>query len=306
MQQLLESIGGIVERHAQKPRYETSIPGLTLYRLQETIQKAHAFYNPRICIVLRGAKTVSIGDAPFRMDPANFLLVTVDLPVASGVMVAADGSSHLALTIDLDRPLLAEVLQRMPVADMPAGPPPGVIAAPLTPTLLQPVARYLDLLDHGTDADFMRPLILQEIYYRLAGGNLGPVLAQFALAGSHLSQIGRATNWIKAHYQEAMSIEALADLAGMSVTSFHRHFKAVTLMTPIQYRTQIRLQEARRMLLAGQLAAGAAGIAVGYDSQSQFTRDYKRLFGAPPLQGRRAAAAAAAQLGGAQAASELA
>ncbi len=111
---------------------------------------------------------------------------------------------------------------------------------------------------------------------------LADALVQFAMSGSQLWQVSKATNWIKAHYSESMSIDGLADLAGMSVTSFHRHFKAMTLMTPLQYRTRIRLQEARRMLLTDHSTTGTVGLAVGYDSQSQFSREYKRLFGAPP------------------------
>jgi AraC-like DNA-binding protein len=250
--------------------------------MDTSVHPMHVFYNPRVCIILRGAKSVSLGDAPFDADPATFLLVTVDLPVASRVVVADDGRSHLALTLDLDRTLLAEVLQKLPLRPVPAAPPAGLVASRMKAELLEPFARLLSLLDRPDDMDFVRPLIQQEIYYRLFQSGLGDALTQFAMSGSHLWQVSKATTWIKTHFSEPMSIEALADLAGMSVTSFHRHFKAVTLMTPFQYRTQIRLQEARRMLLADRLTAGTAGVAVGYDSQSQFSRDYKRVFGAPP------------------------
>jgi AraC-like DNA-binding protein len=140
----------------------------------------------------------------------------------------------------------------------------------------------LKVLDRPEEIEFLRPLIVHEIHYRLLKSDLADSLVQFAVSGSHLRQISKATAWIREHYAEPMSIENLSKLAGMSVTSFHRHFKAVTLMTPIQYRTQIRLQEARRMLLSEHATAAMAGISVGYDSQSQFSRDYKRMFGAPP------------------------
>lgn len=282
MKQLLETMCAVVERHADKPRTPTDIPGLVLYQMDTSVHPIHAFYNPRVCIILRGGKTVSLGDESFQADPSTFLLVTVDVPVASRVSRAGDGKSHLALTLDLDRTLLADVLQRFPARPAPASPPAGVIAAELTASLLEPFARLLNLLDRPDEIDFVRPLIVQEIHYRLARSGLGEMLGQFALNGSHLWQISKATSWIKANYKEAMSIEELAELTSMSVTSFHRHFKAVTLMTPIQYRTQVRLQEARRMLISNGTAAGTAGAAVGYDSQSQFSRDYKRMFGAPP------------------------
>lgn len=282
MRKLLETMCDVVERHADQPRQPTTIPGLTLYRMTTSVHPMHVCYNPRVCIILRGGKTVSLGNAPFDADPSTFLLVTVDLPVASCVVTADDGRSHLALTLDLDRALLAEVVQRLPMRAVPSTPPAGLVVSKMRPALLEPFARLLNLLEHPEDVEFVRPLILQEIHYRLLNSGLGDALAQFAMSGSHLWQISKATAWIKANYREPMSIETLADLAGMSVTSFHRHFKAVTLMTPFQYRTQIRLQEARRMLLSERLAAGTAGAAVGYDSQSQFSRDYKRLFGVPP------------------------
>ncbi|TIX86920.1 AraC family transcriptional regulator [Rhizobium sp. P44RR-XXIV] len=282
MKQLLDTMCDVVERHAHVPRYPTVVPGLTLYQMSTSVHPIHALYNPRVCIILRGGKTVSLGEEPFYADPSTFLLVTADLPVASRVFSADDGRSHLALTMDLDRALLAEVLQCLPTRQAPVSPLAGVIAAPLERALLEPFARLLSLLDHPDEIDFLRPLIVQEIHYRLARSGLGDVLAQFAFAGSHLWQISKATSWIKANYKEPMSIEDLADLAGMSVTSFHRHFKAITLMSPFQYRTQVRLQEARRILLSERLTAGIAGVMVGYDSQSQFSRDYKRMFGAPP------------------------
>lgn len=279
---LLEAMCEVVERHARQTRQPTIVPGLTLYQMTKSVQSIHALYNPRVCIILRGGKTVSLGGATFTADSSTFLVVTVDLPVMSRVVAADNGRSHLALTLDLDRGLLAEVLQRLQARPMSSAAPSGLIAAAMQPALLEPFARLLNLLDHPKDVEFLRPLILQEIHYRLLSSGLADAIVQFAMRGSHLWQIGKATAWIKANYKEPMRIEELAQLAGMSVTSFHRHFKATTLMTPFQYRTQIRLQEARRMLIADRLAAGTAGMEVGYDSQSQFSRDYKRMFGAPP------------------------
>lgn len=282
VKQIVETMCGIVECHADKLRTPTIIPGLVLHQMQTSINPIHAFYHPRVCIILRGGKTVSLGHERFHVDQSTFLLVTVDLPVASQVFKADNGKSHLALTLDLDRTMLADVLQRLPPHQTPTSPPAGIIASELTRSLLEPFARLLNLLDNPDEVEFIRPLIVQEIHYRLARTGLSERLGQFAWSGSHLWQIGKATSWIKANYKEPMRIEELSEMAGMSVTSFHRHFKAVTLMTPIQYRTQVRLQEARRMLISERAAAGTAGVAVGYDSQSQFSRDYKRMFGAPP------------------------
>ncbi|QDE39563.1 AraC family transcriptional regulator [Luteibacter pinisoli] len=282
MDQTLERMCDAVERHAAHPRQETALPGLTLYRITQAMHPAHTFYRPRMVVILRGSKTVAAGDAPFLADTSTFLLVTVELPVCSQVFLAPDGGAHLALSLDIDRDALAEAMARLPVKDGPAAAPAGVTSARMTSDLLEPFSRLLDLLDHPDDIAFLGPLVVQEIYYRLFRGGLAGTLRQLALSGSHVAQIGRATQWIKSHYAAPMSIDVLADVAGMSVTSFHRHFKAITLMTPVQYRTKLRLQEARRMLLAEPKSASAVAASVGYDSQSQFTRDYKRLFGAPP------------------------
>ncbi|MDQ0506629.1 AraC family transcriptional regulator [Xanthobacter agilis] len=282
MRERLATMCDIVERHAVEERQPTPVEGLTLFRMRTSLHPLHVLYYPRLCIILHGSKSVSLGDAAFDIDPRTFFLVAADLPVASRVFVASDGRPHLALTLDLDRVVLAQVLRHLPARAVPGLPPAGLVTAPMRLELLEPLGRLLALLDRPDALDFLRPLILQELYFHLLRSPLGDTLVQFAMGGSRLSQIGRATDWIKARYAEPVSIEALAELAGMSVTSFHRHFKAVTLMTPLQYRTQIRLQEARRLLLAERLSAGAAGLAVGYDSQSQFSRDYKRMFGTPP------------------------
>lgn len=283
MREILESMCEVVDRHADGERSLTNIPGLMVYKLASNVHAIHTFYNPRVCIILRGGKTVSLGESSFFADASTFLLVTADLPVCSQVAIAEDGHSHLALTLDLDRGLLADLLQKLPLRPAAAHvPPPGLVAAAMREELLEPFGRLLKVLDRPEEIEFLQPLIVHEIHYRLLKSDLADSLVQFAMSGSHLRQISKATAWIRDHYAEPMSIDALAKMAGMSVTSFHRHFKAVTLMTPVQYRTQIRLQEARRMLLSEHATAAMAGITVGYDSQSQFSRDYKRMFGAPP------------------------
>lgn len=281
---LIEEMREILGRHANQSRTPMALEGLTLFKLHDSFRTFHTVYNPRLCVVLRGAKEVSLGDQTFAADESAFLIVTVDLPVLSKVFRASDGRSHLAFTIDLDRHLIVDVLQKLPLSvDVPEETPAGVIAAPMRPPMLGAFVRLLRLLDNSDDARFLRPLVLQEIYYQLVKMGLGSILAQFASAGTRLSQLGKATAWIKSNYRESMSVEELADLVGMSLSSFHRHFKAVTLMTPLQYRTQVRLQEARRMLLTERISAGQVAAAVGYDSQSQFSRDYKRMFGSPPF-----------------------
>ena len=279
---MLEHMRDAVERHAAHFRQETAVPGLTLYRVNQPLPPSHVLYRPRMIVMLRGSKTIAAGEAPFVADTSTFLLVTVDLPVCAQVFLDDEGRSHLALSLDIDRAGLAEAMARMPPGNAEAATPAGVATATMTADLLEPFARLLDLLDKPGDIPFIAPLIVQEIYYRVLCGRLGGTLRQLALSGSHAAQIGRATQWIRENYAAPMAINALADVAGMSVTSFHRHFKALTLMTPVQYRARLRLQEARKLLMAEARTVGAAAATVGYDSQSQFTRDYKRMFGAPP------------------------
>lgn len=284
METMLEQMCDAVERHAAHARHETAVPGLTLYRVNQAAHPSHVFYRPRMVVILRGSKTIAAGDeAPFLADTSTFLLVTVDLPVCAQVFLDANGRPHLAFSLDIERAALAEAMARAPFPGIPARAPAGVATAPMTPILLEPFSRLLTLLDRPGDIPFVGPLIVQEIYYRLIASGLAEPLRQLAQNSSHVAQIGRATQWIKSNYAAPMSIDALAEVAGMSATSFHRHFKAITLMTPVQYRMRLRLQEARKLLLAEPRSAGVVASAVGYDSQSQFTRDYKRLFGAPPL-----------------------
>jgi AraC-like DNA-binding protein len=282
METLLERMRDIVERHAAHFRQETAVPGLTLYRVNQPVPPSHVLYRPRMVVILRGSKTIAAGDAPFLADISTFLLVTVDLPVCAQVFLDHEGRSHLAFSLDIDRAALAEAMAKTAPDGRAAVTPAGEATAAMTPALMEPFTRLLDLLDKPGDIPFIAPLIVQEIYYRVLSGPLGDSLRQLALSGSHAAQIDRATQWIKANYAAPMAIDTLAEAAGMSVTSFHRHFKAMTLMTPVQYRARLRLQEARRLLLASARSVGAAAATVGYDSQSQFTRDYKRMFGAPP------------------------
>ncbi|WXB18345.1 AraC family transcriptional regulator [Pendulispora albinea] len=223
-----------------------------------------------------------LGDRTYDIGANEYLIATADLPVAARVAKASTGSPHLAITLDLDRARMAELLLAMPEPPSSAGPSSGLAVARHTGDLLEAVARLMALLDRPNDIAVMAPLIEREIHYRLLQGEWGALLAQFSTAGTHLSQIGRVTDWIKSHYAEPMSIDHLAKRVGMSPASFHRHFKIVTTMSPLQYRSRIRLEEARRRLLVEGRDAGAIGFEVGYESSSQFSREYRKMFGVPP------------------------
>ncbi|WP_394844706.1 AraC family transcriptional regulator [Pendulispora brunnea] len=276
------SIRDAIVRHCTARRQATSIPRLTLFHVREPTPPVRSMYDPRLCVVVQGRKQVLLGDRTYDIGARESLIATADLPVTARVTKASADTPHLAITLDLDRARMAELLLAMPDPPSPAGPSSGLAVVRHTDDLLEAVARLMGLLDRPADIPVMAPLIEREIHYRLLQGELGTLLAQFATAGTHLSQIGQVTDWIKSHYAEPMSIEDLAKLARMSVTSFHRHFKVVTAMSPLQYRTRIRLEEARRRLLVEGRDAGAIGFEVGYDSSSQFSREYRKMFGVPP------------------------
>lgn len=276
----MDAIRDLIDRHCRAARQDTPVAGLRLYRAEAPSPQVSTLYRPTLCLVAQGRKQVVLGDSLYEFDPSKYLIVTVDLPVTGCIVEASEARPYLGLSLDLDPGRVAELLLDN------AAPPPnsrGAIAVtPLGCDLLDPMTRLLRLLDRPEDVPVLAPLIEREVHYRLLQGEQGALLRQAATAGSHLSRVGQAADWIRRHYAEPVSVEALAELAGMSVTSFHRHFRAITTMTPLQYRTRIRLQEARRLMIVDGQNAGAIGFDVGYESQSQFNREYRRMFGVPP------------------------
>jgi AraC-like DNA-binding protein len=232
-----------------------------------------------LCFVLQGAKEVAIGDRRLRYDPGSYFIATLDLPASGQIVEASPERPYICVTLALDHDVIAELVPDMP--GRPEGHGAGFAVSPVTPPLLDSWGRMLALLDAPHDVPVLAPLIEREILYRLLQGPQGGVLRQIACADSRLAQIRAAIAWIRAHYDASIRIETLADLAGMSAASFHRHFKAATAMSPLQYQKKLRLQEARRLLVARADATHAA-YSVGYESASQFSREYARMFGAPP------------------------
>jgi AraC-like DNA-binding protein len=273
----------LISRHAAVQKQTTEVQGLTLYRVEQPTLPTDAVYSPRICMVLQGTKTIRLGERVFSVDSSQYFIATVNLPVSARIEQADTTSPHLALSFELEREEIAKLLAEVPATH--AAEPrdhTGIAVSQQTPEIVSAALRLVSCLDAPDDIEMMAKLAKLELYYRLLRGELGPMLRQLATQGTNLAQIGRVTDWIKGHFAEAMSIGKLADMAGMSPTSLHRHFKAVTLMTPLQYRALIRLQEARRRLLLREGSAREIGFEVGYDSQTQFTREYRKLFGRPP------------------------
>ncbi len=244
-------------------------------------------YKPSLCIVASGSKRVELGTTSYLYDAATFLAVSVDLPVTGTVVDASSDQPFLCLRLDIDVGVLCELVLEG-YGEPPTGSTPvGLMRGRTTPELVDAAIRLLRLLDAPADAVPLAPLAEREILYRLLTGPTAGMMRHIASADSHLSQISRAIAWLRDHYQEVFTVEDLACNVGMSPSAFHLHFKAVTTMSPLQFRNALRLQSARRMMVADGLDAATAGFEVGFQSPSQFSRDYARFFGASPLRDTR-------------------
>jgi AraC-like DNA-binding protein len=281
---LLDEIRGRIASHAQ-PDLRTPIAGLLLSKV-ETATPDHSLTEPLLVVMAQGGKRLLLGDQVFEYRAGQCLVVTADLPVTGHFLDVSPQAPSLAMGLMLRPAAIAPLLLEAPAgrwSRTTAGPP-AIATGQASPELLDAVARMLRLLDHPTDARVLAPLIEQEILWRLLTGPHAGVIRQIGLADSGLSHVSRAIRWIRDNYAEPMRISDLARLAGMSPSAFHRRFRAVTAMSPLQFQKRIRLQEARSLLVARAGDVARVGHLVGYDSPTQFNREYRRLFGAPPGQ----------------------
>ncbi|MCV4264302.1 AraC family transcriptional regulator [Pseudomonas capsici] len=280
----LETLVDLISRHAPTDGiHPTPIAGVSLVRSDSPTVPMPVVYEPTLCLIAQGRKQVMVGTTSYIYDAAKYLVASVDIPVTGSVIEASEAEPYLCLVLDLDMTVLSELVLRYPAPDetndLPAA---GIELNDTTPELLDAVARLARLLDTPDDIEALAPLTIREILYRLLIGSGNGVVRQMARADSRLSQIARAIAWLRGHYSETCRIDDIADIAGMSRSTFHAHFKAVTSMSPLEFRSQLRLQEARRLMVAEALDAAGAGYRVGYESPSQFSRDYARMFGLPP------------------------
>jgi AraC-like DNA-binding protein len=262
----------------------TELPGFYLNRASAATAPHHGVSIPALCIVAQGSKQVLLGSETYRYDPAHYLLISVDLPCVSQVVEATPDTPYLGLTIRLDPALIGELMRevhdsapRKPDSER------GLAVSRVDGALLDAVLRLTRLLGTPERIPILAPLTVREILYYLLIGDQGARLCQIAVNNSATQRITSAIDWIKRHYTEPLYIEDLAREVHMSASGLHHHFKAVTALSPLQYQKQLRLQEARRLMLAEALDATQAAYQVGYESPSQFSREYCRLFGEPPL-----------------------
>ncbi len=285
MEAALEALGKSIARWTDKgDQHMTAIPGLSLYRRDEPSQPTSIMYEPRICLSAQGAKRVLLGDETYVYDAHHFLITSVDLPTVVQVIKASREKPYLGLILKLDQ---REISQLMVDSNLPPPHPQqssrGMATGEVTLPLLTAFQRLIDLLAEPKDIPILAPIIQREIFYRLLVGDQGVRLRQMASAGSQSQQIARAIDWLKGNFPRPLRIDDLAAQVNMSTSTFHHHFRAVTAMSPLQYQKWLRLYEARRLMLAENQDATTAAFQVGYESPSQFSREYSRLFGAPPL-----------------------
>lgn len=260
------------------------LKGLYLHRSSTTTDPLHGVSEPAFCVIAQGSKQVLLGDSVYRYDPAHYLLATVELPIVSRILEASPERPYLSLRLDLDPALVSSVIVEAGHLPSPnRGDVRAMDVSSLDADLLDAVVRLVRLLDSPAEARVLRPLITREIVYRLLMGEQGNRLRHLALLGGQTDRIAEAVERLRRDFNQPLRIESLAREMGMSVSGFHHHFKAVTAMSPLQFQKQLRLQEARRLLLGENLDAASAGYRVGYDDASQFSREYKRLFGQPPV-----------------------
>ena len=268
--------------HAQNRRTETGIPRMAM--VQGAIPEHHlaAVYDPMINLILQGSKSMTVGGQTLHYDPATYFVMSVDLPAAGVVRPAASGEPYLAVSLTLDARILADLLSDLPDSAGRGGRDAGFSVAAMTPELLDAWARLLRLMKRPDDIPALAPAYEREILYRVLQGPLGWMLRDIATPDTALARVNRAIQRLRRDYARPLRMEALAEEAAMSLSAFHRHFKAVTNLSPLQYQKQLRLLQARTLLVAAGYGVTRAAHEVGYESPTQFSREYARAFGRPP------------------------
>jgi AraC-like DNA-binding protein len=281
----LSRLASLLAAHAPYDgSFDLRVPGLRVVRRSRpTRTLERATVPPTLCIVAQGAKTVMLGREIYPYDASCLVAYAVDLPLAGQVIRASQREPFLVLVLRLDPYKIAELALRVYPHGVPSPQSSrGVIVGQTTTAIVDAAARLVELMAQPADAELLAPLVVDEIFIRLLRSSIGPRVAQIGQRESSVQRVAKAVSWVREHFAQPMTLEALAELVHMSVSSFHQHFKAVTAMTPLQYQKVLRLQEARRLMLSRMLDAGSAARQVGYLSASQFSREYTRLFGSAP------------------------
>jgi AraC-like DNA-binding protein len=275
---------GIARWTAGRNSLATPISGLNLHRWETATEPTSYMLPPSICLIGQGRKRLHLGEESYVYDANKYLITSVDLPVVTQIIEASGDRPYLGLTLELDLRVIAQLIldQDMPSA-RPTSKRLGIAVSDVSAPLLDAFNRLLDLLEKPEDIPALAPLVKQEIFYRLLTGEQGPLLRQITTVGNHGYQISRSIEWLKENFSRPVKMEELASKAGLSLSAFHNHFRTMTAMSPLQYQKRMRLNEARRLMLTEHVDASKAAFKVGYESPSQFSREYSRQFGAPPM-----------------------
>lgn len=282
---LKAELGASIARHAPgEGAFETAIPRLIVGKVSRILHPIHMVYEPALCVIAQGSKRVLLGDEVYVYDPSQYLVFAQNLPVAGQVVNASPECPHLAVRLNLDIREIAALALELGLTGKASGGGVGrgIYTSDNTVTLLEPLLRLMALLDTPEDIPTLAPLVTREIVYRLLKSPDGWRLAQLAMVESHRQRVAQVIDLLRKRYAETLRMEDLAKQVHWSISALHHRFKAITAMSPLQYQKQLRLQEARRVMLSENIDAAAAGHRVGYESQFQFNREYSRFFGAPP------------------------
>lgn len=273
----------IKEWTGQRNQYDTTIPGLRLSRWTSPTLPASYSHHPSICLIAQGKKRVLLGDESFVYDANHFLISAVELPIIANIMEASEERPYLGLILELDLQEISQLIVDSELAfnhDKEAQK--GIAVGTLSEPLVDAFVRLMGLLDEEENIKILAPVIKREIFYRLLTTEQGTRLNQIVTSGSHSHQVSKAIDWLKNNFVKPLSVSELASYSGMSKSAFYTHFRSMTSMTPLQFQKKLRLNEARRLMLTENLDAMATTFKVGYESPSQFSREYSRMFGAPP------------------------
>ncbi|MBH3429022.1 AraC family transcriptional regulator [Pseudomonas alkylphenolica] len=284
LEQQRQELADLVRRHAPgTTTAESAIANLYLVRYEESVRSVPTLAQPALCIMAHGSKEISLGDERYAYDPLHYMVLSVALPLSGVLLEASPENPSLGVRLNIDPAQINSLLAEagpMGVPALPSGR--GLYVERTDPLLLDALLRLIRLLDTPKDIAVLAPLIRREIMYRLLRGPQGYRLYEIAMSSSQTHRVCQAITWLNQHFHRPLRIEDLAREVNLSSSTLHHRFKAVTSMSPLQYQKQLRLQEARRLMLNDGLEAAVAGYRVGYESPSQFSREYSRLYGAPP------------------------
>lgn len=275
----------LVERYTDRDGFQaTSIPALDFIRASNRSEPLHAIYTPSLCVIVQGAKSVTLGKESYRYDTNSYLVASVHLPIIGQIIEATPESPYLGIRLSFSSEQILDIIKSSKqVCDQKSDLERGLIITKANSTLFDALLRLVSLLESPSDIPALAPLFTKEILYRILQDEPGYIMKQFAVIGSHAQAISKIINLINNDFAKPLRIDELAKVINMSPSSLHHYFKKATAMSPLQYQKQIRLQEARRLLLSQTLEAADAAYKVGYESPSQFSREYARMFGLPPM-----------------------